>query len=349
MTEQQKNTLPRYKIALYCLLPVLGLLLLVEVVCRFVPDEDSGETRSGYVVQDPDLIWRLKPTSEGSLATNELDLRDTPYKADANVKILLLGDSVSWGDGVENVHELMAVKLELLLARADPGRSYEVINAAVPGYSTFQQAIYLQKKGLALDPDLVILQFCLNDVVERYHVIAEYGGDNFFLGIDTRESLSGMTGIVVRHSRACELFLRYLQRRGRRQEAYHVQKMARDQLSVEMRQAWELTINEIVAIREMTRQRGIPMLLLIAPYQFQIAAPESRSQPQKKLAAYATSSNVPFVDLLPGFVAIAQQRNGAGAELFRDENHFSVLGHEVAAQLLVEPVREVLASRAAAQ
>ena len=55
---------------------------------------------------------------------------------------------------------------------------------------------------------------------------------------------------------------------------------------------------------------------------------------------------MPCVDLLPGFVAIGQQRGLFGAELFEDENHFSVLGHEAAAQLLVEPVREALASKA---
>ena len=340
------QALPTYKKAFFCLLPALFLLLVAEVVGRFVPDKDPGKTRSGLVVPDPNLIWRLKPRSEGSLATNELNLRDTPYKADADVKILLLGDSVSWGDIVKNVHELFAVKLELLLAQADPGRSYEVINSGVPGYSTFQQAIYLETKGLALDPDMVILQFCLNDVIERYHTVAQYGGDNFFLGIDTRESTSGILGFLIRHSRACELFMRYLQRRGRQQEVYDIQEMARDELSPEMLRAWELTISEIDAIHEMTRQRGIPLLLLIAPYQFQIAAPQSRSQPQEKLAAYATSRNVPCVDLLPGFVAIGQQRGLFGAELFEDENHFSVLGHEAAAQLLVEPVREALASKA---
>jgi hypothetical protein len=61
-----------------------------------------------------------------------------------------------------------------------------------PGYPTFQQATYSEQKGLALDTDLVILQFKLTDVVERYHTLAQYGGANFLLGIDTREGTSGV-------------------------------------------------------------------------------------------------------------------------------------------------------------
>jgi lysophospholipase L1-like esterase len=339
--------LPTYKKALYGLLPVLCLLVLAELVCRFIPDPDPRETRAGLVEPDDDLTWRLRPVSEGALKTNELGLRDTPYRADADIKILLLGDSISWGDRVENVHDLFANQLESLLSQADPGRSYEVINSGVPGYSTFQEAIYLEKQGLALDPDMVILQFCLNDVVERYHAVAEYGGDNFFLGIDTRGGMSGLTGFLARHSRACEIFLRYRQRRGRRQEAYDVAEMARDDLSTEMRQAWTLAISEIDTIREMTRQRGIPLLLLVAPYQFQLADPRARSQPQAKLADYASSRNVPYVDLLPGFAAIGRQHGLAGTGLFLDANHFSILGHASAAQLLVEPVRKLLESRPA--
>jgi hypothetical protein len=189
---------------------------------------------------------------------------------------------------------------------------------------------------------MVILQFCLNDVVERYHAVAEYGGDNFFLGIDTRGGVPGLKGILVRHSRACELFLRYLQKRGRQQEAYEVEAMARDTLTPEMQQAWELAISETESIRKLTQQHGIPLLLVIAPYRFQLADPLSFSQPQAKLTAYASSRNVPVVDLLPGFAAIGRKGSLGGAELFLDANHFSMFGHDSAAQLLVAPVKEML-------
>ena len=61
------------------------------------------------------------------------------------------------------------------------------------------------------NPDLVILQFCLNDVVERYLTVARFGGDNVFLGVDTRRAGSGLFAFLLRHSRAFERFYRFSQ------------------------------------------------------------------------------------------------------------------------------------------
>ena len=80
------------------------------------------------------------------MATNQLGFRDTTYKANTDYKILLLGDSVSWGDGVF-MEQSYPFLLERRLNWDYPGKTFEVINTAVPGYSTFQQLIYLRKRG----------------------------------------------------------------------------------------------------------------------------------------------------------------------------------------------------------
>jgi hypothetical protein len=72
--------------------------------------------------------------------------------------------------------------------------SWEIVNASVPGYSTFQELGWLKLHGLALEPDTVVLQLCLNDVDERYLALAEYGADNFLLGVDTRLAIHGLQG-----------------------------------------------------------------------------------------------------------------------------------------------------------
>ena len=74
------------------------LVCLLEIVFRIIPfHRDADQTVAGFVIPDRELGWRLNPYREGSLATNELGLRDTPYNAGADIKILLLGDSLSWG------------------------------------------------------------------------------------------------------------------------------------------------------------------------------------------------------------------------------------------------------------
>ena len=147
-----------------------------EIYFRLHPHQDVFETNLGFAEADPDLIWRLKPHASGPLATNELGLRDPSYDPDADFTILLLGDSVSWGNGVDDPREVFPFLLERALDGRHPSRSIEVINSGVPGYSTFQEQRYLELHGDDLDPDLLILQTSLNDAVDRFWILAEYGG-----------------------------------------------------------------------------------------------------------------------------------------------------------------------------
>jgi len=301
-TPQSNENKPAIKISwrrkvIYSLVPLLVLMGMIEGVCRLFPYHDKQPIFGKVVIPDPDLIWRLKPLS--LYQTNDLGLRDTPYNEKADVKILLLGDSVSWGAGINHIQQLYPYLLEQNLNKLSPHKTYEVINAAVMGYSTFQEAKYLKLYGLKFHPDLIILQFCLNDVFERYLTVSEYGGDNMFLGIDTRKGTSGIYGFFLRHSRAFEHLLRFLQWRARRQEEYDVKKMTRDKLSPELEQAWHTTLNEVDDIYQTATQNHIPLLLVIAPYNFQLADPAKLRQPQDRLIEFARSHGISYVDLLP--------------------------------------------------
>jgi hypothetical protein len=75
------------------------------------------------------------------------------------VRILLLGDSTSWGWGVDD-EETFAFQVE---RRLGPG--VEVVNLAVPGYGTDQQLIQLEREGRKYQPDIVLLGLVHNDLV----------------------------------------------------------------------------------------------------------------------------------------------------------------------------------------
>ncbi len=321
----------------FALVPLLVLLGLAEGLGRLFPHRDATETFGGAVEPDPELIWRLRPRATGSFGTNELGFRDTPYRPDADVKVLLLGDSVSWGHGVRDYGLCYPWRLEQALQRRCAPRTVEVINAAVPGYSTFQQAALLRTRGLGLAPDLIVLQFCLNDVTERYTRLAAYGGDNVFMGIDTRHTLEGLYGWLVRHSRAFERIVRAGQGIARDREEYRVEKLASDALSEELEAAWEVALGELDGIRRLAAEHHIPLLLAIAPYSFQLGDPLRLRQPQDRLLAWAKEHGVPAVDLLPAFAA-----TGEGYRLFIDPSHFSPPGHAAAADALTEPILRLL-------
>lgn len=319
----------------FSLLPLIVLMAGAELWFRLHPHRDTYGTNAGFVVPDADLIWKLRPTASGPLATNELGLRDTAYRGDADVKILLLGDSVSWGNGIDDPRQIYPFLLEQKLAFWDRSRTYEIVNASVPGYSTFQQLRYLERDGLALQPDAVILQFTLNDVVERYRALAEHGGNNHFLGVDTRQAVRGAFGVMLRSSRAFEAAARWLQAGARAEQEYRVRNLARDEPGPRLERAWERVLEELDGVRRVCRRHELPLLLMIAPYRFQVQDPAGLRQPQDRLIAWADARGVAYVDVL----AYLERASFAPAAAFNDASHFSELGHRFVAELMFLPVR----------
>lgn len=341
--EERVARLPFVRKALFALLPALLLCTLAELFFRLrpVPHEAAG-TLAGMVEPDPDLIWRLKPFAAGPLKSNELGLRDDPLLADPDPRILLLGDSVAWGDGVRDSAMAFPQVAERALRSRLPRRSVEIVNAAVPGYSTFQERRYLELRGLGLRPRLLVLQFCLNDVVSPYVEVSAYGGRGIFLGVDTREAIPGLFGWMVRHSRAFEALARLAIRRARNWEAYDVLNLAHDDLAPELVEAWLATEAELDRIDGIASRNGIAWLLLVTPYEFQVRDPEGARQPQERLRRWASRRGVAVLDLLPEMARL--RAAGEGKELFLDESHFSVRGHEVAGAALAEALIDLMAA-----
>lgn len=121
---------------------------------------------------DDELVYRHKPAWEkrygNVLVTyNERGLRDRPIlpKAEGEYRILALGDSVTFGLGVDQ-DKTFAVRLESLL-RGRLHRPVRVINSGVGGYNTVQELSYFKQEGANLQPDLVLLTYVPNDIEEK--------------------------------------------------------------------------------------------------------------------------------------------------------------------------------------
>lgn len=98
-----------------------------------------------------DVIAGGKPIH---IRTNSKGLRDRErtYKVPPGIqRILCLGDSFAFGWGVEATDRLTDVLENRFL------RHTEVINAAVEGYGTDQQYLYLQREGFRYHPRVVLL------------------------------------------------------------------------------------------------------------------------------------------------------------------------------------------------
>ncbi len=178
----------------------LGVLAGIEAIVRSTLPEVS--TLSLFVVSplqlegftdsrnvtifegDPLLFWRVRPNLDRVIwdytvvSTNEQGLRHVGSigsKRDGSLRIVTLGDSVTFGYRIPVVfpdqpddydHSALPYPLamEQDLRAANPGRDIEVIDLAVPGFTSHQGLAWLRAEIEELEPNLVIACFGWNDI-----------------------------------------------------------------------------------------------------------------------------------------------------------------------------------------
>jgi lysophospholipase L1-like esterase len=96
------------------------------------------------------------------IRTNALGFREreVPPKSPGVCRIIVLGDSLTWGPGLPESERYSAV-LESLLQQE--GQPVEVLNFALAGAPTTIERDTLLKHMDAVQPDLVVFGWCIND------------------------------------------------------------------------------------------------------------------------------------------------------------------------------------------
>jgi len=115
-----------------------------------VGGRDVSEYPSGYI-KDRVLFWRLDPSFE---EYNSIGFRDREISKEKNVfRIICMGDSITfgWPNKTENTYPKV---LEKLLNSQFSEMKFEVFNAGVPGYTSHQGLVWLQKEIIKYNPAL---------------------------------------------------------------------------------------------------------------------------------------------------------------------------------------------------
>jgi lysophospholipase L1-like esterase len=77
-------------------------------------------------------------------------------------RLLFIGSSITFGWGVP-AEDAFPVVIKDLLDRNFSGRSFDCVNAGVPGYSSYQGRVYLRRLLPEYEPDIVVAEFGIND------------------------------------------------------------------------------------------------------------------------------------------------------------------------------------------
>jgi lysophospholipase L1-like esterase len=99
---------------------------------------------------------------------NSAGLRDREFslsKPKDTYRILVLGDSITFGWGVEEEKTFAKVLESKLNESPLPGwpQHYEVINTGVGNYNTAQEVAFFKERGRLYEPDMVLIAFFIND------------------------------------------------------------------------------------------------------------------------------------------------------------------------------------------
>jgi lysophospholipase L1-like esterase len=233
-------------------------------------------------VYSPVYGWRLRPgwrgrTRDGrTVAINAKGFRGPlpETTSDARLRVLLLGDSITFGTGVDD-HETFAVQLAAHAPRV------EALNLGVSGYGTDQELLLLEHEGLALRPAAVVLNVCVgNDVFDNALPVYLYDGvtpkpyfatDGERLLLHDRHVQLRGPGLVARwladHSLAFDALL--LSREEVRSPLDHDDGEHWGPRAREVLERWPqsvaLTRRLVRRMSETCRAQGVPFLVLLHP------------------------------------------------------------------------------------
>lgn len=288
-------------IALSLMLALVG----AEVAVRLLRPQIRERYPQGLYLSSATRQYRLRPGFRGVFRYPEFQtpvrINGQGLRADRDYgppvagtrRILAVGDSFTMGYSV--VEERTCVRLL--------GPPWEVLNAGVPGYSTWQELAWLEEEGWAFRPEIVLLGFFLgNDIADNARPE---------LPVELRDGRLIATGVrtawlpLARHS---DLFnLAWRARQGR--------PAGEDRVEA----GWLATAGLIDRLAHRCRERGVRLIVVIIPERGE----EGRN---RRMAALSVRAGVEAVDLTPAL-------RGPGL-YFPQDGHWTEEGNARAARVV---------------
>jgi lysophospholipase L1-like esterase len=322
---------------------LLVMLVLGEIALRVVdlghPYYSAPELYQPS--DDPRILFEPRPSfsgfSEGvALTTNSRGLRERELplaKPPGIRRVVFLGDSVTFGAGVKD-DEPFPRLLERSINGAGGG-PIETVNTGVVGYNTIQELARLERVGLPYEPDVVVLTFVVNDLLETFSIFDhQYEPTGAFANVKVWLRRNSYLYRFVQ-----QMYWRLGQEVRRAREGPTEPLRKRDRVEERLE-----TLAEIVAI---TRANGAGFLLVLYPDN--LADPISpgpsgeRLTMREELQQFATREQVPLVDLSDALGDVRDPR--ARQYRLREDPHPSPEGHRVIAKALQAPLTDLLGRR----
>lgn len=229
-------------------------------------------------------------------------------------RIIVLGDSTTFGFGVagENTYSDL---LERFLNGKSNANQFEVLNFGVGGYSTQDEELVLEFKGLSWNPDLVIIGYSLND--PETDPIQPL--DSYFQKPSWWQ-YSNILRLIAKAKNGADIslvgdgdYIRYLH--------------------APQQEKWQSVVQAFEKIDSMTRVRNIPVLLAIFPMIPEKSWSKYRYKDlHHQVATAATRKGFYVIDLYDAYSVYPAEH----LRVSSSDRHPNKLGHQLAANVIYD-------------
>ncbi|MGE4158768.1 MAG: SGNH/GDSL hydrolase family protein [Planctomycetota bacterium] len=253
-------------------------------------------------------------------------------------RILMLGDSFTGGTGRKGAR-FYVNEVEKLLRERWGAEKVECVNFGVGGYFTQVERRLLELRGWELEPDAVVLNFTIGDIIDTYRGVEAIRLSHTGLLRAKHEEALGPVGTrLFIHSHALRWLLKQvvLNRQGfimgdNLAEAYLPNGLHEPQ--------WQDVLAEIEKVHALCKERKLPFFLVYIP-QYPAWLP-GQDHPDKRLAAWAADKGFPYIRVLDSIRELAQ--SGAVVSYPKD-GHYTDEGEAVLSKAVAGALEESLGS-----
>jgi lysophospholipase L1-like esterase len=332
-----------------------------------------------------DMVYEIMPSFRGTgprgeaVRINAAGLRgpELASKRDGSVRVLVVGDSFTFGLDVSEEESLPGALLRALDAServpesegprppqsATPPR-IEMLNAGVPGYNLFQERRLIDRRAAELQADAIVLVLIENDLynVDGGDFVARGDGSLAWrpgtfrtdVNVNPFAALSGPLLWLQLHSvafreasfRAIRARLmidgdRELEARARASETSSdlPSRLLRGEDDTDTRPRWSAAEAELRAATATANQLGVPLIEVLFPRPEQLYSERLRGG-FARLTAMAAACGARVVD--PSAI-MARVPDRIGLYLFPDDHHPSPRGYDLVARVVAPVVSDSLA------
>jgi hypothetical protein len=277
-------------------------------------------------------------------------------------RIMVLGDSFAFGDGVDDDETFCSLVEQGLNASQDGTMRYEVLNSGVGSFTPILEYLYLKTDGIRFDPDFVILFFDMSDLYQTQVLWkrAEVSGTGEAIRI-TMPQRSGFYRFVMVRFFYLSQFFQYVEGailgKSVRDEALlrgiseELMGFTKSQDQSPWEEQWQRIFADIAYSKKFCEARNIDFLVVIYPWGHQVSGyewaegrkqvfiPPGYTAPPDvftMLEDRLTEMGITVLNLFPAF------RDYQGRELlyFSRDMHWSEHGHRLVGKELTAYLKE---------